>query len=192
MGRRQAVTERRGVEPDAYWGDDRPLTTVLLRGGGTWPIQMRSHIEEERTAGRGSETLFFLDAARTERTYVQSRMYFHAPPDSRREQRLADAQSWFYPAHRSIVLWEVIPASTWWAPTDDPREDLVLRTLWRAYEGFLIARFPDATTLLSTWEDTYHRADWEGFLTTVGYHKSAPATFSKPISRQSADVRRSR
>ena len=40
---------------------------------------------------------------------------------------------------------------------------------------------PDVDRLLSTWEDTYDREQWEGFLRTVGYHKTGPAVFAKVL-----------
>jgi len=33
--------------------------------------------------------------------------------------------------------------------------------------------------MISTWEDAYRRASWQGFLTALGYRKTAPATFVK-------------
>ena len=58
-----------------------------------------------------------------------------------------------------------------------------MRSLWLAYERFLVARFPAAERLLSTWEDSYGREAWQGFLNTVGYRQTAPAVFTKSIQR---------
>lgn len=168
-------------EPDPYWTDDGELTTVRL-GRAHHRVHIRSHQERERYGGVGSETVFALSAP-GERTYLQSRLYFHAPPESTREQRLADGQAWYYPAEAAIVLWELVPASPWWQPDEDPREDFLLRTLWLAYERFLTARFPQAARLLTTWEDQFSRTDWQGFLTTLGYQQTAPAGFTKAIAR---------
>lgn len=113
---------------------------------------------------------------------MQSRLSFHAPDGTSREQRLADTQAWWYPAERAIVLWEVLPASPLaWQAGPDPREDFVLRSLWLAYERFLLDRFPTAERFLTTWEDEFARPDWEGFLRTVGYQHTAPAVFAKPV-----------
>jgi hypothetical protein len=82
-----------------------------------------------------------------------------------------------------LVLWELLPAGHWRRPDPDPREDFLLRTLWLAYERFLADRFPGAARLLTTWEDSDQRADWQGFLTTLGYQQSAPAASTKPLAQ---------
>lgn len=177
------MTERARPELDDYWSDDRALLRLPI-GRAERLIRVRSHIAAEPYWGLGSETLFPLSSPKGERTYVQSRLYFHAPEDSTRDQRLADAQSWYYGADRAIVFWELVSASWPWQPNPDPREDFVLRSLWLAYERFLVEQFPAAEQLLTTWEDNpYERPDWQGFLTTIGYRQSGDAAFSKSIPR---------
>jgi len=175
------MNERHRREPDPYWTEDHELGTIRL-GRASQRVHIRSHEGRERYGGRGSETAFALSTP-GERTYLQSRLYFFAPPESRREQRLADGQAWYYPSAAAIVLWELVPASPWWQPGEDPREDFLLRTLWLAYEGFLTARFPQAARMLTTWEDQFGREEWQGFLTTLGYQQTAPAGFTKAIAR---------
>ena len=84
-------------EPDPYWTEDQRLGVVRL-GHAAWQVRARSHIETERLRGLGAETLFQVSVGEGSRTYVQSRLYINAPPDSTREERVADAQSWFYRA----------------------------------------------------------------------------------------------
>ncbi len=113
------TTERAHDEPP-YWNDTRELTTLVVDRSERL-VHMRSHIALERYGGSGSETLFPLREKTGERTYVQSRLFFHAPEGSSREQRLADSQAWWYPAERAIVLWELIPASPLaWRPGPRP------------------------------------------------------------------------
>jgi hypothetical protein len=171
-------TERPAPEPDPYWNEDHLLGVVRF-GHASWHVHARSHIETERFFGRGSETLFTLSQKVGERTYVQSRMYVFAPPETRREERVADAQAWFYPADRTLVIWELLPNERY--RRQDPREDLTLRELWLRYEGFLSATFPRANRLLTTWEDLWEREQWQGFLAVMGYVKTAPAVFGKTL-----------
>lgn len=128
------------AEQPSYWHEDQPLGMIYL---GRHPrlVHARSHQETETFRGRDSETFFTLTEREVERGYVQSRLSIHAPEASRREQRIADAQAWFYPADQTIVLWELIllPPLNQHA---EPREDLVLRSLWSHYKRFLVARFP--------------------------------------------------
>lgn len=152
---RVPLPESAAAAPDPYWTEDCEFASIRL-GRATHRVHIRSHEACERYGGRGGETVFALSTP-GERTYLQSRLYFHAPPESSREQRLADGQAWYYPAEAAIVLWELVPASPWWQPDEDPREDFLLRTLWRAYEQFLVERFPTATRLLTTWEDQFGR-----------------------------------
>jgi hypothetical protein len=177
-GEGQTMTERQR-EPDPYWTHDQLLGVVRL-GHASWHVHARSHIETEQLRGVGSETLFRVSVGEGSRTYVQSRLYLHAPPDSTREERVADAQSWFYPADRTIVIWELIPKDRF--RQEDPREDLTLRDLWLRYEAFLTAKFRSANRLLTTWDDLWERDPWQGFLNTLGYHQTGPAVFAKDIS----------
>lgn len=168
------------AEQPPYWTDDQPLGAVYL-GHHPRLVHARSHHETETFRGRGSETLFTLTDREGDRGYLQSRLYIHAPEASTREQRIADAQAWFYPADQCIVLWELIllPPFNQHA---EPREDLVLRSLWSHYERFLAARFP-ANELLTTWEDTYDRQQWAAFLIALGYRQTGPAVFRKAIDQ---------
>src|SRR5262249_59066225 len=109
------------------------------------------------------------------RTYVQSR--FLTQPPVGRVLRVADAQAWYYPADHTAVIWELLLQPPFMS--DEPHESLLLRSLWTRYEAFLADRFPDVQQYMTTWEDEYERAGWAGFLSAVGYHKTAPATFVK-------------
>jgi hypothetical protein len=175
------VSEALRPEPDPYWTDDRALTTVRL-GHAAYDVAIRSHAAHERSTGAGGESLFALQQSHGERVYLQSRLYIPSLPATGHEHRLADGQAWHYPAEAATVLWELLPAGIWWRPDPDPREDFLLRRLWLAYERFLVDRFPAATRLLTTYEDTYDRGDWQGFLTTLGYRQTAPAGFTKILA----------
>ncbi len=180
-----AAEHDRGDRP--YWSDERELTTLHL-GHAERRVHLRSHIALERYHGRRSEALFSVYQQAGERTYVQSRLYLPALASSGREHRLADAQAWLYGAEEppTIVFWELVPASpTWQQDGRDPREDLLLRRLWLAYEAFLLERLPIARRLMTTWEDAYPRAEWAGFLRTIGYAQTAPEVFSKPVPTRS-------
>lgn len=160
---------------DPYWNDERALGDLWHRGR-RYPLQARSHIEEERYAGRTAATLFQPAALIGVREYVQSRLWVPEVPAG--FHPVATAQAWHYPADATIVFWELLlqPA---WEQGGDVRESHLYRQLWTCYEGFLIERFPTARTVLTTWEDDYTRPEWAGFLNTLGYRQIAPAVFSK-------------
>ena len=167
-------------DPTPYWNDDRELGEVYV-GHDLRRVRARSHIEDETFHGRGSETLFTLAEREGRRTYVQSRLYVHSPPGTSREQRIAAAQAWYYPADRTVVLWELIVEPPFQRGVE-PAEDLLLRSLWVHYERLLAGRFREADQFMTTWEDTYDRQVWAEFLTAVGYRQTAPAVFTKSVS----------
>jgi hypothetical protein len=158
------------------WHEEVALGPVYF-GRHNRSVTVRSHIAEERYTGRGSETLFTLTEREGLHTSIQSEFRTPALP---RPQRVATAQAWYYPADRTVVLWELLlePSVRRLA---DPPEDLLLRSLWRHYETLLLARFPDTERLLTTWEDDYDRDAWVQFLTALGYHKTGPATFARAL-----------
>ncbi len=136
---------------------------------------------EERFHGRGSETLFTLSERSGTRNSIQSRLFLTESP--RPWPPLAEAQAWQYPAERTAVIWELLIQPVYRSAVRDPREDHLLRQLWATYEAFLATRFPATDRLITTWEDdaTYTRAQWAGFLTTLGYTNTQPATFVKVL-----------
>jgi hypothetical protein len=161
-------------ESDPYWTDEVDLG-LLYFGRDHRAVTLRSHISDERFFGRGSETLFSLSEREGLRTYVQSR--FLTQPPVGRLLRVADAQAWVYPADHTAVIWELLLQPPF--ASQDPRESLLLRSLWTHYESFLATRFPDLNQVMTTWEDDYQRDRWQGFLMALGYHPTAPATFVK-------------
>lgn len=160
---------------DPYWNDERALGRIYF-GRADRLVTLRSHLAEERFFGRGSETLFTLAEREGLRTYVQSR-FFTQPPVGR-PLRLADAQSWYYPADHTAVIWELLVAPQF--STEEPAESLLYRSLWTHYERYLAERFPDLEQFMTTWEDDYRRDRWQTLLSGLGYRKTAPATFVKP------------
>lgn len=166
-------------EPSAYWTEDRDLGTLSF-GHRVHPVRARSRLEQETFRGRGSETLFTLTDREGSRAYLQSQLYTHPDAARRPEMRLADAQAWYYPADRTLVLWELVLAPPF-ARQPDPREDLLLRSLWLAYERLLQDHFPTADQVLTTWEDIYPQDQWRGFLSAVGYHPQEFGVFAKRL-----------
>ncbi len=107
-----------------------------------------------------------------------------------KEQDIGDGQAWYYPADRTIVLWECglyeycrkknladrepIPI----------HEDPNMRGLWTGFEQFLTTQFPDAVQIATTFSDpAYPNEQYRAFLTSLGYsaHPAAHAVWSKAL-----------
>jgi hypothetical protein len=89
-----------------------------------------------------------------------------------RHVEIGQAQAWYYPAERLLVLWERYLFDHW--RLADPVRDPALHGLWQRFEAELLARFPEAERLATpSWEDMYERPAWQTFLRQQGY---APAT----------------
>jgi len=101
-----------------------------------------------------------------------------------KEQEIGDGQAWYYPADRTIVLWECelhLPFEQ--API---HQDPNMHGLWSGFEQFLYTQFPDAVQIATTYSDpSYETAEYQEFLTALGYspHPTANAAWSKEIQR---------
>lgn len=168
-------------EPPPYWNDERPVGRVHF-GRNDWLVHARSHLANERYSHGGtSEVTLFSLAPTGSRMYVQSRLSIHAPEASVREAPIGQAQAHFYPADQFMAIWELFTEPRY-RPHDNPREDLLLRGLWRQFEDVLQARFPTATRIGALSEPDYPADHWAGFLSGLGYHQFAPAGFTMALS----------
>jgi hypothetical protein len=169
------MREREG-EVDPYWSEDVLLGEVALPDGPTL-VRLRLHQSEEPYHGRNIAELVPLSQPTGTRTYVHAQPYVLVPEitlsvglsptpqetgvigevvDSTwkgmRHVEIGQAQAWYYPVDRLLVLWECYLLDRW--RLDDPLHDPALAALWEGFEGQLLARFP-ATERIATpsWED---------------------------------------
>jgi len=198
---------RREQEPEPYWHDDIALGEASLFRGETYTIRMRLHTSTER-ASRRHEIVPLSDATR-ERVYVHGKPYIlvpdvtltvrlHDQPDptgaigevagsdwtGMRHEEIGQAQAWFYPADRLVILWECFPEARY-RTSDNPLTDTTLRALWAGFESWLTERFPGARRLVTTYEDLYDRDRWQRFLADRGFAPVAPAAFARDLERPS-------
>ena len=194
-------------EPDPYWQEDAAIGEAPLFRGETYSIRIRLHTERER-ASRRHEIVPLSDAVR-ERVSVHGKPYILVPDltltirlydrpnlagaigaaagadwTGMRHEDIGQAQGWFYPADRLLVLWECFPEARYRASAD-PRRDTTLAALWAGFEAWLIGRFPGASRLVTTYEDLYDRDRWRRFLAERGYAPVAPAAFAKDLAAPS-------
>lgn len=102
-----------------------------------------------------------------------------------KEQDIGDGQAWYYPADKTIVLWECgLHPHFEEAPI---HQDANMRGLWTGFEQFLTAQFPDAVQVATTYSDpSYETEQYQEFLTALGYspHPTAHAAWSKMLPRE--------
>jgi hypothetical protein len=192
------VTER---EEPPYWQEDIALGEGRFYRGEPYGIRMRLHTTTERYGGR--DELVPLTHPGGERVYVHGKPYilvpditltiglYERPEDAgavgevtdaewsgMRHEDIGQAQAWYYPADRLIVLWECYADDR--HRGEDPARDETLTTLWTGFEDWLSDRFPEAARIVTTWEDIFDRQQWQAFLTSRGYAQESPAAFGKP------------
>jgi hypothetical protein len=95
-----------------------------------------------------------------------------------RHVAIGQAQAWFYPGDRLLVLWECYLRDPW--RQADPLRDPALAALWRGFEDRLLTRFPAANRIATpAWEDPYPGPAWQAFLAQQGYAPATAAVFWK-------------
>lgn len=170
-------------------------------------IRMKLHQAEEPIFRH--EELFPLAQHTGTRTYFHAKPYVLVPditltvalsPDAQpdgaigrvtksdlrgvRHREIGQAQAWYYPADRTLMLWECYLLD--WYRQDDPTRDQALSTLWQGFERTLLQRLPTTERLVTTWEDIYPRSEWRAFLVQQGYEPHTSATFTKRVTPRTA------
>lgn len=205
--------ERHEQHDDPFWTHDVVLAEdVPLRDGPRVrprAVRARFHVSEEtypHTYGR-TEIVPVADEPGTRR-YVLAHPYMLVPDitvqiglyshpsasgaigevtgstrEGMRPLQIGSGQAWYYPADKTIVLWELILHGHA-RPAHDlpPRRDETYLALWRGFERQLRALFPEATQIATpSWDPDYPSEEWHQLLWTLGYHPATPQAFAKPL-----------
>jgi hypothetical protein len=105
-----------------------------------------------------------------------------------RHVEVGRAQAWAYPTDHTLVLLECYLATP--RPrVAHPRDDITLTTLWRGFEAFLLAQFPQMHRVVTpAAEPGQDRVAWHGFLRSLGYEKLTHSAFVKKIEHPQGAV----
>ena len=98
-----------------------------------------------------------------------------------RQHELGNAQAWYYPGEKMIVLWECfLEASFRRHPLADDPHTL---KLWQVFEKWLFKQFPEATRIATPFNDPIAHSieEYQTFLRSLGYEPVAKAAFGKPL-----------
>jgi hypothetical protein len=96
------------------------------------------------------------------------------------EREIGNAQAWYYPAEKALVLWECYLFKTY--AKKDPRIDPLLATVWQGFEKFLLKELPDTAMIYTTYEPIYDRAVYKTFLALQGYGLIKKVAFRKEVT----------
>ena len=199
----------REVEQDPYWTDDIFVGEVRLPRE-TALVRLRLHESEEVYHGRNIAELVPLSQSTGSRSYVHAKPYVREPEitltlglsptprdagavgevvdavwEGMRHVEIGQAQAWYYPADRLLVLWECYLFDHW--RLADPVQDPALAAVWQGFEEHLLTRFPSTQRHATpSWEDIYERLAWHTFLSRRGYAPTMPGVFVKDPETRSA------
>lgn len=194
--------KEREENSDPYWQED------LLIGEGKAEreirtVRMRLHQSQEHYFDR---TDIVPIARRGEMTYFHGKPYFLLPNytftvglypkakgdtigevlssewDGMRHQEMGNAQAWFYPEEKILVIWECYLYDSY--RQSDPASDDLLKTVWAGFEKLLLERLPEAQRIAAPgWEPVYEKSEiWQEFLKTQGYNRFNERAFIKEVA----------
>lgn len=194
------------VDQNPYWSNDVLLGEVPLPHGAAL-VRLRLHESEEAYHGRNIAELVPLSQPTGRRSYVHAKPYVLEPEitltiglsptprdagavgevvdsawEGMRHVEIGQAQAWYYPHDRLVMLWECYLLDRW--RLADPLHDAALQAVWEGFEARLLTRFPDADRIATpSWEDMYERPAWQAFLTRNDYAPATPGVFIKELAR---------
>jgi hypothetical protein len=105
-----------------------------------------------------------------------------AQQKSMRQHQAGNAQAWYYPQDRIIVLWECF-VDPFIRGTQPIAESEYMKKFWQTFETWLIEQFPKAERIVTPFNDPIAESieDYQTFLRSLGYQPAEKAVFSKPL-----------
>jgi hypothetical protein len=190
------------IAPDPYWTHNLVIGEGDIQGH-TSLIRLHLHRSEER-AYHG-ESLFPISVKRGDtKTYFHAKPYILIPrmtltigltrpkADSDeigrvigsdvtklQEREIGNAQAWYYPAEKALVLWECYLFEPY--AKKDPRNDPLLATVWQEFEKTLLKALPNTAKIYTTYEPIYERPKYKAFLAKQGYRPVEKVAFVKEV-----------
>jgi hypothetical protein len=188
--------------PDPYWTHNPVIGEGDVQGQNSL-IRLHLHRSEER-AYHG-ESLFPIAVKRGDtKIYFHAKPYILIPritltvgltrpkADSDeigrvigsdvtklQEREIGNAQAWYYPSEKALVLWECYPYEQY--AKQDPRIDPLLATLWQGFETALLKELPETARIYTTYEPIYDRSVFTTFLASMQHRKVDKAAFVKEV-----------
>jgi hypothetical protein len=189
--------------PDPYW------THNLMLGEGVVEkhkslIRLHVHRSEETFEHTLGE-IFPLSTRRGNRSYFHAKPYILIPQmtftigltkpkaDSDeigrvigsdvtklQEREIGNAQVWYYPADKALVLWESYLFEPY--AQKDLLKDSLFATIWQGFEKILLQELPDTARIYTTYEPIYERPVFKTFLRKMQYRPVEKVAFVKEVT----------
>jgi hypothetical protein len=98
-----------------------------------------------------------------------------------RDVQIGSAQVWYYHQDKTIEIWECFLDSSF--RTHPFVADPHMQQLWKGFEQWLQEQFPEATRIVTPFQDPIARTieEYQTFLRSLGYTSVAKAAFGKKI-----------
>jgi hypothetical protein len=189
-------------DTDPYWTNNLILGEGDVEGHKSL-IRLHMHRSDE-TYEYSIENLFPISARRGNRTYFHAKPYILIPQmtltigltrpkgDSDdigrvigsdvthlQEREIGNAQAWYYPADKALVLWECYLFEPF--RQQDPSTDQLHATVWQGFEKALLEELPDTAKVYSTYETVYDRPVFNTFLRKMQYRQVDKVAFVKEV-----------
>jgi len=99
-----------------------------------------------------------------------------------RQHQIGNAQAWYYPQDKLIVMWESF-LDAHMRNVTSLTEDMYMQKLWSSFEQWLAKQFPEATRIVTPFNDPIAEPidEYQTFLRSLGYEPVAKAAFGKTI-----------
>ena len=100
-----------------------------------------------------------------------------------REVQVGNAQAWYYPEEKMIMLWECFFHSQF--RSHPFANDGNMIKLWQSFEQWLLGQFPQATTLATPFNDPIAQSmeEYQAFLSLLGYAPFVKGAFAKILEK---------
>jgi hypothetical protein len=182
-------------DSDPYWTHNLILGEGEVQGQKSL-IRLHLHRSEE-TAAHGKSLFPITTKHGDKRTYFHAKPYILIPRmtftigltrpkvDSDeigrvigsdvtklQEREIGNAQAWYYPAEKALVLWECY--------LFEPYAQL-LATLWQGFEKLLLKELPETTRIYTEYEPIYENRVYKPFLAKRGYRPIDKGAFVKEV-----------
>ncbi len=179
------VQGRFHVSDETFWYDEHEIISLQMepgtKGKRTY-VMMQPYILEPQvfmTVGMYQKPKQYADQDEAVGEVLSTNV------KGMRQQQIGNAQAWYYPHEKKIVLWECF--------LDVPRrvasslpDDKHMKALWSNFEHWLTQQFPEATHIATPFNDPIAKSieEYQTFLRLLGYEPApqAKAAFIKPVA----------